>query len=115
MLLRILTSLVFISLLVKSDSNSPCFVRFYSNQAEIIQPLNKLPLEFTHDDWNDIRSDSITLLGQNINITSQTITEKQRSLNGAEIYIRSPMSVDKTILNLVKGVLIDESNNLVKI
>jgi hypothetical protein len=115
MLLRILIFLICIFLLVKSDNNQSCFVRIYSNQAEIIQPLGKLPLEFTHEDWNEIRSDSITLLGQNVNVTSQTITEKQRSLNGAEIYIRSPMSFDKTIMNLVKGILIDESNNLVKI
>jgi len=115
MLLRILIFLICISLLVKSDNNPSCFVRIYSNQAEIIQPLDKLPLEFTDDDWNQIRSDSIILLGQNVNVTSQTITEKQKSLNGAEIYIRSPMSFDKTIINFVKGILIDESNNLVKI
>jgi hypothetical protein len=115
MYIHIFTCLIFISLLIKSDSNPSWTVRIYSNQAEIIQVLDKLPLEFTEDDWNDIRSDSITLLGQNISITSQTITEKQKSLNGAEIYVRSPMSFDKSTLILVKGILIDESINLVKI
>jgi hypothetical protein len=115
MLLQTLTFFISIFVHAKSDSNPSCFVRIYSNQAEIIQPLTKLPLEFTTDDWNDIRSDSITLLGQNINITSQTIAEKQKSLNGAEIYVRSPMSVDKTMLIFTKGILIDETKNLVKI
>jgi hypothetical protein len=115
MFIRILIFFILIFLRVKSEGDSSCFVRIYSNQAEIIQPLNKLPLEFTDDDWNDIRSDSITLLGQNINITSQIITEKQQSRNGAEIYVRSPMSFNKTTLNIVKGILIDEISNLVKI
>ena len=53
-------------------------IRIYSNLAEIIQPLGKLPLEFSDDDWNYIRSDSITLVGENVNITLQTITEKKK-------------------------------------
>jgi len=90
-------------------------VRIYSNLAEVIQPINKLPIEFTDDNWNYIRSDSITLLGENLNITLQTITEKKKSLNGTEIYIRSPISSDKTTIKLIKGILVDEIDNLVKI
>ncbi len=78
MLLRILVSFIFTSFFVKSNKISCLFIRIYSNQAEIVQPLSKLPLEFTDEDWSDIRSDSITLLGENINITSQTITEKPK-------------------------------------
>ncbi|CAF0864951.1 unnamed protein product [Rotaria sordida] len=95
-------------------NNVPYTTRIYSNLAEIIQPLEKLPLEFTDDDWNYIRSDSITLFGENINITLQTITEQKKTLNGTVVYVRSPISSDKTI-KLIKGILIDEVNHLVKI
>ncbi|CAF4818014.1 unnamed protein product, partial [Rotaria sp. Silwood2] len=95
-------------------NNVPYTIRIYSNLAEIIRPLEKLPLEFIEDDWNHIRSDSITLFGENINITLQTITEQKKTLNGTEVYIRSPLSSDKTI-KLIKGILIDEINHLVKI
>jgi hypothetical protein len=56
-------------------------VKIYSNLAEIIQPLGKLPLEFSSEDWSEIRSDSIiTLISSNVNITQQTITEKKNHL-----------------------------------
>ncbi|CAF2033671.1 unnamed protein product [Rotaria magnacalcarata] len=89
-------------------------IRIYSNLAEIIRPLDKLPLEFADDDWNHIRSDSITLFGENVNIKLQTITEQKKALNGTEVYVRSPISSDAAI-KLIKGILIDEVNNLVKI
>ncbi|UJR13287.1 hypothetical protein I4U23_000306 [Adineta vaga] len=112
---RTLTLLILTFLVIKSNNSSSYFVRIYSNQAEFIRPLDRLPLEFTIDEWNDIRSDSITLLSENMNITSQTITEKQKSLNGAKILIRSPMSFDKNTMILVPGILIDENINLVRI
>jgi hypothetical protein len=108
--------ILFFGLLTNANINNPySIIRIYSNQAEIIRPLDKLPLEFTTDDWNDIRSDSITLIGKNVNITLQTITEKKKTLNGTEIYIRSPISSDKTTIKLIKGILIDEINHLVAI
>jgi len=108
--------ILFFGLLTNANINNPySTIRIYSNQAEIIRPLDKLPLEFTTDDWNDIRSDSITLIGKNVNITLQTITEKKKTFNGTEIYIRSPISSDKTTIKLIKGILIDEINHLVAI
>ncbi|CAF1014528.1 unnamed protein product [Adineta steineri] len=115
MLSRILIFFMFVLVLIKSENNPSYSVRIYSNQAEIIYLLDKLPLEFTDDEWNEIRSDSITLLSDNIHITSQTISEKRKSLNGAKIYIRSPISLDKSTLIFVQGILIDEHNYLVKI
>ncbi|CAF4225978.1 unnamed protein product, partial [Adineta steineri] len=115
MLSRILIFFMFVLVLIKSENNPSYSVRIYSNQAEIIYLLDKLPLEFTDDEWNEIRSDSITLLGDNIHIASQTISEKRKSLNGAKIYIRSPISLDKSTLIFVQGILIDEANYLVKI
>ncbi|UJR34017.1 hypothetical protein I4U23_021431 [Adineta vaga] len=89
-------------------------VKIYSNLAEIIQPLGKLPLEFSEDDWRDIRSDSVTLVGTNVNITQQTITEKKQSLNNAHIFVRAPSS-SNTETKFVKATLIDERRNLVKL
>jgi hypothetical protein len=89
-------------------------VKIYSNLAEIILPLGLLPLEFSADDWSDIRSDSVTLVGTNVNVTQQTITEKKKSLNNAQVYVRSPSS-SNTETKFIKATLIDEKRNLVKL
>ena len=44
-------------------------VKIYSNLAEIIQPLNLLSLEFSAEDWAEVRSDSLTLIGMNLTIS----------------------------------------------
>ena len=104
------------ALTINANTNQVASItRIYSSLAEIVQPLGKLPLEFSDDEWNQIRPDSITLLGENLNITLQTITEKKKSLNGTEVYVRSPTSSDKTTIKLIKGILVDQTNNLVKI
>jgi len=104
---------IFVSVTSRNEPNS--ILRIYPNLAEIIQPLGKLPLEFTNDDWNGIRSDSITLLGEDLNVTSQSITTKQMSLNGAKVYVRSPVSVDKASVMLVEATLVDKNRHLVKV
>ena len=103
------------ALLASANINNVSYtIRIYSNLAEIIRPLDKLPLEFTDDEWNYIRSDSITLVGEDVHIELQTITEKVKALSGIEVYVRSPLTPNKTI-KLIKGILIDEITNLVKI
>jgi len=89
-------------------------VKIYSNLAEIIQPLGRLPLEFSEDDWRDIRPDSVTLVGTNVNITQQSITEKKKSLNNAQVYVRSPSS-SNTETKFIRATVIDEIRNLVKL
>jgi len=89
-------------------------VKIYSNLAEIIQPLGRLPLEFSEDDWRDIRPDSVTLVGTNVNITQQSITEKKKSLNNAQVYVRSPSS-SNTETKFIRATVIDERRNLVKL
>jgi hypothetical protein len=89
-------------------------VKIYSNLAEIIQPLGILPLEFSAEDWSDIRPDSITLVGANVNVTQQTITEKKKSLNNLQVYVRSPTS-SNTETKFLKATMIDENRNLVKL
>ncbi|CAF1243417.1 unnamed protein product [Adineta steineri] len=97
-----------------SDFHILANVKIYSNLAEIIQPLSNLPLEFTEQDWRDIRPDSLTLVGTNVNITQQTITEKKKSLNNAQVYVRTPSS-SETKTEFIKATLVDESRNLVKV
>ncbi|UJR34082.1 hypothetical protein I4U23_021492 [Adineta vaga] len=99
----------------RSEFDRVATYQYNSNLAEIICRVDKLPLEFTNEQWNDIRSDSLTLFGENINITLQTITEQKKSLNGSTVYIRSPLSSEKTTIQLVKATVIDETTNLVKI
>jgi len=89
-------------------------VKIYSNLAEIIQPLGKLPLEFSADEWSEIRTDSVTLVGSNVNVTQQSITEKKKSLNNAQVYVRAPSSSNSET-KIVKATLIDERRNLVKL
>ena len=89
-------------------------VKIYSNLAEIIQPLGLLPLEFSAEDWSDIRADSVTLVGSNVTITEQTITEKKKSLNDVHVHVRSPSSSDKET-KFVEATIIDEKRNLVKL
>jgi hypothetical protein len=89
-------------------------VKIYSNLAEIIQPLGSLPLEFSADDWNDIRADSVTLVGSSVNVTQQSITEKKKSLNNAQVHVRSPSS-SNTETKFIKATLIDERRNVVKL
>jgi hypothetical protein len=103
-----------VPLLNMTDHRVNANVKIYSNLAEIIQPLGKLPLEFSSEDWSEIRSDSITLIGSNVNITQQTITEKKKSLNNLQVYVRSPSS-SKTETKFLKATMIDENRNLVKL
>ncbi|CAF1611549.1 unnamed protein product, partial [Rotaria magnacalcarata] len=88
--------------------------KIYSNLADIIQQLGKLLLGFSTEDWNDIRADSVTLVGSNLTITQQTITEKKKSLNNAQVYVRAPSSSNAKI-EFVKATIVDEKRNLVKI
>jgi hypothetical protein len=99
---------------IENDKPVLTNVRIYSNLAEIIQPLGKLPLEFSNQDWSMIRSDTITLLGSDVNVTRITITEKKPSLNNNTIYVRSPTSTP-TNKKFVKATMIDESSKLVKL
>lgn len=89
-------------------------VKIYSNLAEIIQPLGKLPLEFSAEDWYNIRADSVTLVGTNVTVKQQTITEKKKSLNNVQVHVRSPTS-SNTETKFVRATVIDENRNLVKI
>lgn len=87
--------------------------KIYSNLAEIIQPLGKLPLEFSEEDWSDVRTDSVTLVGANVNVTQQTITEKKKSLNNAQVFVRTPSSTNAKV-EYIKATVIDDKKFIVK-
>ncbi|CAF4034788.1 unnamed protein product [Rotaria sp. Silwood2] len=104
----------FLSRVTTGDHRVLATVKIYSNLAEIIQPLGKLPIEFSNEDWNDIRSDSVTLVGSNVTVTQQSITEKKKSLNNAQVNVRAPSS-SNTETKFIKATMIDETRNLVKL
>ena len=90
-----------------SSSEEQLKVRIYTNLAEIIQPVRKLPLEFSTNDWYDIPSGSITL-GTNLTSISQSIIQKRKSLNRAQVYIRSPIITSTTARPLIKATIVDD-------
>lgn len=100
---------------VQSKTQQNLIVRIYPNVAEIVQPIDKLPIEFSEQDWAAIRSESINLIGKNVNVTSQRITRQKKSLNGAQVFVRLPVSFDKSTDTVVKGTIVDEQRYLVKL
>ncbi|CAF1398211.1 unnamed protein product [Adineta ricciae] len=98
-----------------TNANNFSAIRIYSNLAEVIRTVDKLPLEFTNEEWRDIRSDSLWIFGKNVTVTSQTVSEKRKLMDGAKIYIRSPLSSEKNGIQLIKAVLVDEKRDLVKV
>ena len=112
---RFFLDVLFILPFVTSISEQISKVRIYQNVAEIIQPLEKLPLQFTVDEWNNILPQSLTLLGENLTVTSQRITTMEKSWNNVQVYIRSPLSKDKTNIGLIKATLVGENQYVVKV
>ena len=100
---------------VNSETEQNSIVRIYSNLAEIIRPIDKLPIEFSEEEWNAIVPDSINLIGKNVTITSQQITRKKKSLNGAQVFARLPVSLHKSTDTVLKVTVVDERRNLVKL
>jgi len=97
-----------------TETRAKANVKIFSNLAEILITVGKLPVEFSAEDWSDIRSDSVTLVGANVSISRQTITEKKKSLDTTEVFIRSPVSTNNKN-EFIKATMIDEKRNLVKI
>lgn len=86
----VVTAYVFACLLTPSEQQVRA--RIGNNFTEIIQAVKNLPLVFTRSEWSSILPNSITLLGTNLTLTSQNITEKKKSFVGTKVYIRSPIS-----------------------
>ena len=102
--------------IVRSEStnqtNTGVSIRIYDNIAEISRPisLSDLPIMFSEQEWTDIRSDSIRLLGHCSDVHAQIISFNQTSLNGQKILIKRNVNND----TFTEGILIDERRNLVQ-
>ncbi|CAF0941648.1 unnamed protein product [Didymodactylos carnosus] len=96
-----------------TTTDSSIVVKIFSNFAEIVRKISssELPVEFSDEEWNELRADTITLYGPSIDVTSQTISEKKKSMNGEKIYVRRSNG-DK--IDVVEAVMIDEKKNLVQ-
>ncbi|CAF1293995.1 unnamed protein product [Didymodactylos carnosus] len=99
-----------------SDRTTTAIVNIYSNFAEIVEKLddNSRPtIEFSEKEWENIRSDTIILIcpTANITVTSQTVTEQKRSLNGEKIFIRDNVNKSAPIMEVT---MIDETKHLIE-
>ncbi|CAF1522752.1 unnamed protein product [Didymodactylos carnosus] len=97
------------------DKSKLVQVKIFSNVAEVQRSLKstELPLSFSEDEWNDIRSSTITLLNNNINIKSQTTVKSKQSINNQLVYVRKPTSVGGAY-EMVTCRMVDETKNLVQ-
>jgi hypothetical protein len=78
---RIFVYHLFVSVPITNSSKPNSILRIHSTLVEILQ---------------------ITLLGNDLNIISHVITEKKNTLNEPQVYIHSPISIDKTSVMFVK-------------
>jgi hypothetical protein len=108
-------SMMFIDIIISesiNNTNTGIHIRIYDNLAEISQPISPydLPITFSQSEWYDIRSDSIRLIGNCVNIRAQIISFNRTSLNGQKILIKRSEDND----TFTEGILIDETRNLVQ-
>jgi hypothetical protein len=91
---------------------SQIHIRIYDNIAEITRTISPydLPIIFSQQEWFDIRSDSIRLIGNCLNIHAQIISFNQTSLNGEKILIKRNINND----TYTNGIMIDEKRNLIQ-
>ena len=87
-------------------------IQIFDNIAEISQPITikDLPRTFSEQEWNDIRSDSIRLVGNCINVRAQTISLNRTLSNGKKILIKRNSNDD----TFTEGIMIDEKRNLIQ-
>ena len=87
-------------------------IQIFENIAEISRPISRadLPVTFSLEDWSNIRSDSIRLLGNCINVGAQTIFLNRSSLNGQKILIQRHLAND----TYTNAIMIDETRFLVQ-
>lgn len=105
--------LIQIQFIINESINNKCIhLQIYDNIAEITRPISSddLPLMFTQQEWSDIRSDSIRLIGNCLNVQAQTISFNQTSLNGQKILIQRTIDNE----SYTEGIMIDETRNLVQ-
>lgn len=87
-------------------------IQIFDNIAEISRPItpDQLPVVFTQPEWNDVRSDSIRLVGYCVTIRAQTISFTKNSINGQKVMIKRDINND----SYTEGIMVDEVRNLVQ-
>lgn len=87
-------------------------IRIYDNTAELSRPITPyhLPIIFSSEQWSSIRSDSIRLVGECLNIHAQIISFNQTSLNGQKILIKR----DENNNTYTEAIMIDENKKLIQ-
>jgi hypothetical protein len=86
-------------------------IQIFDNIAEITQEISPfdLPIAYTQQEWNDIRSDSFRLIGNYLNIEGQIISFNRTSLNGQKILIQRYLKTEI----FTEAIMIDETRNLI--
>jgi len=86
-------------------------IQIFDNIAEISQEISPfdLPITYSQQEWNDIRSDSFRLIGNYLNIEGQIISFNRTSLNGQKILIQRNLKVEI----FTEAIMIDETRNLI--
>jgi len=94
-----------------NDTNKGIQIQIFDNIAEISQPISPfdLPITYSQQEWNDIRSDSFRLVGNYVNIQAQIISFNRTSSNGEKILIQRSLKND----TFTEAIMIDETRNLV--
>lgn len=87
-------------------------IQIYDNIAELSQPITPydLPVIFSQEEWYDIRSDSIRLIGECINVRAQIVSFNRTSFNGQKILVKRNTDND----TYTEAIMIDETRNLVQ-
>ncbi|CAF2364298.1 unnamed protein product [Rotaria sp. Silwood2] len=94
-----------------NDTYNGIRIQIFDNIAEISRPISPfdLPITYTQQEWNDIRSDSFRLIGDYVNIQGQIISYNRTSLNGQKIFIQRSLKDDK----YTEAIMIDETRYLI--
>ncbi|CAF0743497.1 unnamed protein product [Adineta ricciae] len=86
-------------------------IRIYDNIAEILQPISPfdLPVNYSQQEWTDIRTDSFRLIGKHVNIYAQSLYYNETTTNGQKILIQRSTHNE----TYTPAIMIDETRNLV--
>jgi hypothetical protein len=105
----IILKLVFIQSL--NNTNNGIHIQIFDNIAEIKQPISAfdLPITYSQQEWNDIRSDSFRLIGNYLNIQAEIISFNHTSLNGQKVLIQRSLKNE----TFTEAIMIDETRNLI--
>ncbi|UJR25362.1 hypothetical protein I4U23_006712 [Adineta vaga] len=94
-----------------NNTNIGIHIQIFDNIAEILQPISPfdLPISYSQEEWNDIRTDSFRLIGEYIHIQAQILSYNRTSSNGQNILIQRHLQND----TYTSAIMIDETRYLI--